>query len=204
VEIWVTDEEGNKDFCKTSIEIQDPNDVCPNNIVKGRIVTMLNGESLGMAGVSAQLYQNGALIQSIDLSAVNTFEFKIQGLSGDIEVKVVKNTEPIGGITAADASAIFKMLLGKQDFDHAAQRIAADVNGDCRISVGDAAMLHKLLLGKIDDFTSKGVNSYVFLPVNDPDFNMTTFCDPQGMFTIDVNNILDEYQFLPIKMGDIR
>ncbi|MBK7231938.1 MAG: hypothetical protein IPH93_06680 [Saprospiraceae bacterium] len=37
VEVWVEDEEGNRDYCKTVVIIQDNQDICPNTGSVGKI-----------------------------------------------------------------------------------------------------------------------------------------------------------------------
>ena len=203
VEIWVTDEEGNQDLCKTTIEIQDPNDICPNNVVNGTVLAMSSGESLDMAGAELQLFDDGHYVRSEILTS-NTFSLNIGDIQGEPSIRIVFNANALNGVTTSDALMIYRILLGKEDWHSVEERIAADVNGDCRISVGDAAMITKVLLGKLDDFTSRDINSYVFLPVNMPGFDMSTYCGADSRLVIDRQNMLPEYQFIPLKMGDLR
>ena len=200
VEIWVTDQEGNQDYCKTMIEIQDPSENCPRTIITGRLVDE-NGQQFNMSGLTAQLFKNGRLIRSRDLDQ-EPFEFNIAGLTGQLTLSIEYNKSPLDGVSIADIVSITRSLLGKEDFTSQAKRMAADVNGDCRISVGDAAALAKVILGHDRDFNRYGLNTWSFIPVADPDYNSETHCVVEDTYVIDVNALLNSYDFMPVKTGD--
>lgn len=202
VEIWVTDEEGNQDFCTTTIEIQDPSDNCPNNLVTGRVISGPQGMVSGKS-VEIRLYKNGRLVRTAGLIN-DTYSMDISGLSGDLELMIFSDEGPLAGVSMADVTTIQRVLLGKETFDSYENALAADVNGDCRLSVGDMSAIGRVILGFEPDFSRHNVPSWIFLPVADPDFIPSDHCITQSKYSIDRANLLGSYDFMPVKMGDVR
>ncbi|MFN8331447.1 MAG: hypothetical protein U0T81_09555 [Saprospiraceae bacterium] len=67
VEMWVEDEEGNKDYCKTVVIVQDNLDICPNT---GSFGSKITGELKTSKGdltnpVEVQLYNNGSMMKEV-------------------------------------------------------------------------------------------------------------------------------------------
>lgn len=67
VEVWVEDEEGNRDYCRTVVIVQDNQDLCPNDATaqKGKINGLLKTEEGdNAADVVVDIFRSGQLINS--------------------------------------------------------------------------------------------------------------------------------------------
>ncbi|MFN8329771.1 MAG: hypothetical protein U0T81_00890 [Saprospiraceae bacterium] len=63
VEMWVEDEEGNKDYCKTVVIVQDNLDICPNQgSAKGKISGLINNEKNESKPVDVYLLNNTTMM----------------------------------------------------------------------------------------------------------------------------------------------
>jgi hypothetical protein len=67
------------------------------------------------------------------------------------------------GISTADLVGIIRHLLSKEEFRTYYSYIAADLNKSGHVSIGDVAILRKLILGKISDLKSFGQDSWQFV-----------------------------------------
>lgn len=202
VEIWVTDEEGNKDFCTTTIEIQDPQNICPNSIITGTVTAGLQGKRYDMSDAKVRLWQDGKIVDQKPLTG-NTFQFNIAGLTGDLEIDIELNTTPLNGVATSDLVMIHRFLLGRDAFAMPEYKAAADVNGDCKLSVGDITYLQKVILGHKTDFREFGLNSWIFVPIENAGYDPTHFCVTNSKYSIDRNDLLASYDFMPLKLGDV-
>ena len=172
VEVWVEDEEGNKDFCVTTIEVQDNNDVCdgPGSIV-GTVENMMMHEMLE----GAEMYSNGTMTMLTD----NGGGYKVPIVAGeDYTIKPSKDDDHGNGISTADLVAIQRHLLGKAEFTTAEYFIAGDVNNNSDVSAADIAALRKFILGYVTDFSQwNGQTSWRFV---DTDHTFADQTQPWG------------------------
>jgi hypothetical protein len=92
VEMWVEDEEGNADFCKTTIIIQDVNDICPNggSSIKGDIKTANKLEDT--KPVNLELYKAGTMMKEAKGSP---YAFLNLDASTSVCSKTIKNRRAI-------------------------------------------------------------------------------------------------------------
>lgn len=203
VEMWVEDEEGNKDYCKTLIIIQD-NNLCPNvgsakGKITGQILTEKNEET---SPVDLRLYMNGSMIVQ---KVGSPYSFGDLDLSANYIVEPERKDDPLNGVTTQDIVALQKHILGKELINSPYKLIAGDVNNSKSISSADIAEIRKLILGTISEFSK--VKSWTFVP------NKYKFTDPTNPFDAprveDIHftqTAVDELQqssFMAIKMGDI-
>ncbi|MFZ1515830.1 MAG: T9SS type A sorting domain-containing protein [Saprospiraceae bacterium] len=199
VEVWVEDEEGNKDFCKTLIIIQDNQNICPN---KGPIKGTITGNIRTSSGVETKpvdvmLYQNGSMMRQMSGSPYSFGDLK---LNQSYQVSPDRNDEPLNGVTTNDIVKIQKHILGLAEITDPYKLLAADVNASKGITASDMAELRKLILGINSEF--KQVRSWTFVP------SEYKFQDPKSPWDaprssnllLDRNKIAD---FVSIKMGDI-
>jgi hypothetical protein len=150
VEVWVEDEEGNKDFCITTIEVQDNMDVCNDTttltMITGQIENPLTGDRVESVDVllngqvEAQTASDGLYVLRTALSL------------SDVEVSAYDNSNPLNGVSTADIVAIQRHLLGKEMFTSGYQMIAADVNNNADVSAADLIALRQVILGMEADF----------------------------------------------------
>lgn len=203
VEMWVEDEEGNKDYCKTIIIIQD-NNLCPNvgsakGRISGQVMTEKNEEA---SPVDMRLYMNGAMIVQ---KVGSPYSFGDLDLRMQYIVEPERNDDPLNGVSTQDIVAIQKHILGKEALSTPYKLIAADVNNSRSISSADIAEIRKLILGTISEFSK--VKSWTFVPMT------YKFANPEYPFeaprTEDIHfsqTQVDESKtssFMAIKLGDV-
>ena len=71
-------------------------------------------------------------------------------LSSDFDISAARDDDHINGVTALDLVLVQRHLLGLTRLDDPFKIIAADINGDGRVSAFDLVDLRRLILGTID------------------------------------------------------
>ncbi len=204
VEMWVEDEEGNTDFCKTTIVIQD-NGLCPDpstfskSTISGLIKT---SDNKAINQVDVDLYNAGALLSSNKTSANGMYLFKDLRVNDDFIVKPVAKEDYLNGISTADIAKIQKHIIGTESITDPYLLIAADINKSGSITAADLTDLRKLILGNIAKFSRN--LSWVYIP---SDFHFTDPTSPYTFPTERMVRTLEEsmyMNFIGVKIGDIN
>jgi hypothetical protein len=203
VEMWVEDEEGNRDYCKTVIIVQDNQDICPNTGSLGRITGNLKTSAGDEANpVDMSLYTNGNMMAQ---RVGSPYTFGDLDLAKPYMVKPERNDDHANGITTQDIIAIQKHILAQQSLNSPFKLIAADVNNSGSVTAADIAELRKLILGNISEFSK--VQSWTFVPAghvfadpsnpyNAPRVSNVRFSQTASAETVNV-------PFTAVKMGDV-
>ncbi|MBK9270503.1 MAG: T9SS type A sorting domain-containing protein [Saprospiraceae bacterium] len=203
VEMWVEDEEGNRDYCKTVVIVQDNQDICPNTGSVGRITGELKtagGEEANPVDMS--LYNNGNMMKQ---TVGSPYAFRELDLSKTYMVSPVRNDDHANGITTQDIIAIQKHILGQQTINSPYKLIAADVNASKSITTADISELRKLILGNINEFSK--VQSWTFVPGTHVFNNPLTPYDAPRVANVSFTQTTSPEEvaapFVAIKMGDV-
>lgn len=199
VEIWVTDEAGNQDYCITNVFLEDNMGVCQGPpLIAGAITTVQN---VPVSNVNV----------SINSDQINTLsnddgEYLIEvPTGGDYSVTCSKPDDPLNGVTTYDIVIITKHILGVDVLDNPYEIIAADVNQSNSVTTSDLVAIRKLILQVTSSFPNQKSwkfidKSHQFQNVSNPflapipevlGFNNLT------QSTIDAN-------FVAIKLGDVN
>ena len=205
VQLWVTDENGNADFCVTDIEVQDNNDV---NIC---------GAQMLMATVSGMIYtEDSEEVESVQVGLMSAdvlydntnetgeYAFPDMPTGGEYMVLPAKNDDHSNGVSTLDLVLIQRHILGLGDLDSPYKMIAADINSNESISAADVVILRKVILGVYDEFPSN--TSWRFV---DAEFSFHDATDPW------LGNIPEDYEitsltsdmnvdFVGVKTGDVN
>ena len=148
-EMWVTDLDGNQDFCTVTIIVQDNQDRCPNsgNITAavGGLITTADNDNI--AAVTVDLMHSNVFDKGMETADDGNFAFYDLTMKEDYSVIPHKNDDHLNGVSTADIVLIQRHLLGKQDLDSPYKLIAADANNSESVSAADIAELRKLILG---------------------------------------------------------
>ncbi len=202
VQVWVTDEAGNQDYCQTIIVVQDNMGACgvPLIAIGGAIG---NEEGDMVEDVVVELSGNDLFVQTTDAEGHYMFADMMAG--HDYTVTPSLDADPLNGVTTYDIVLLGRHIQQVQLLDSPYKLIAADVDGSGHISVSDMLELRKLILHTIPDFTNN--RSWRFVPA---DYD---FPDPANPFAepfpevINWNN-LDADQmasdFVAVKVGDLN
>ncbi|HFA47397.1 MAG TPA: HYR domain-containing protein [Bacteroidetes bacterium] len=206
VEVWVTDEAGNSDFCLTQVTIQDNMNLCNddpvvvNNAMIGGGIATLMGEELPEVHVDI----NPASMSYMTDGAGN-YEFEGLGVGSNYAVTPWKDDGPLNGVTTFDLVLISRHVLNIAPLDSPYKLIAADVNNSGSITTYDVVQLRKLILQVYYDFPDN--DSWRFVKA---DYN---FPDPQNPFSpaypetanfVNLSNDVTDADFIAVKIGDVN
>lgn len=199
VTIYVIDANGLFDFAITNLTLNDNIVQCPNTItvISGQIVTE------GNAGIpQVEVNAHSSMSRLTDGNGQFRFNNVHPGETYYIEPKDDNN--PLNGVTTGDIIKIQNHILGKTSLPTPYKIIAADVNEDKSVSISDIVMIRKMILGKIDQFSSG--KSWKFIGKN------YTFSNPAAplkesypqSIPAATNSYLDGIDFIGVKMGDVN
>lgn len=207
VTVYVTDADGNQDFCITTITIQDGiEDVCPDNV--NNTTAMLAGNIHTEAAetveeVMVMLDGNMAGLPKYDMTKNDGhFAFPSIPMSNNYKIEASRNDNPLNGISTLDLVLMQQHLLGISSFNTPYKYIAADVNNTQSLSAGDLAELRKLILGYYADFPEN--ESWRFVPTS---HQFTDPTDPWPFAEVlsvdDLKGNMMTNDFVAIKIGDV-
>ncbi len=206
LDVWVTDLDGNKDFCKVILNIMDSQNVCPDApnptvVVTGTIV------DANLNGIEGFKVNGMTLNQEVeDFTETNVDgQYYLDGLGAykKYVVAPIKNDNVLDGVTTLDIVQIQKHLLGIDKFHDPYSYIAADANESKSVSASDILQLRKLILGITTELPGK--KSWKFIQAK------TEFNNPAHPWDYDDKYITDSLffeqdslDFIAIKLGDIN
>lgn len=204
VEIWVTDEDGNQDFCSTYIVVQDNNLVCNSSettsaLIAGRIANEM-GEEVENVTVEVNSSYAFPFITGVD----GGYAFPNLPMHDDYTIAPEKDMNPMNGISTYDLVLMTKHILGVSSLDSPYKLIAADANNSGSLTTLDIVTLRKMILGIDTEFVNN--TSWRFVDAN------YTFANPSNPFAsafpevVSIND-LDENaaaDFVAIKVGDVN
>ncbi|MBK9107885.1 MAG: T9SS type A sorting domain-containing protein [Saprospiraceae bacterium] len=205
VQMWVEDEEGNKDYCTTVVIVQDNQNICPNppTLNSGNVngfVKTENGEFTAKAAV--ELYNANALVRQSTTNNTGNYLFGDLSLNANYNIKSRRLDDAANGVTTADIVKIQRHILGMELLSSPYKMIAADVNKTYSVTAADISEIRKLILGVNAEFPK--VSSWLMIP---SDF---TFSNPQQPwdFPTEKNfvtlNPSTKVDFIAVKMGDVN
>ncbi|MFK8005314.1 MAG: T9SS type A sorting domain-containing protein [Saprospiraceae bacterium] len=202
IEIWVTDEAGNQDFCSTLISVQDPNGTCglPTALSIFGDVKTENQENV--EDVTIQL--SGAGLPPVITETEGNYIFTPLEPGGDYSITPEKDMNYLNGVTTYDLVLISKHILGIELLDSPYKIIAADANHSESVTTLDIVKLRALIL-HIDDVLENN-NSWRFVK---SDFVFDNSENPfQTIFpeAAAFENLTESAQadFVGIKIGDVN
>ena len=204
VEVWVTDEFGNQDFCKTLVIIQADTSVCIDDPLVahlGGFIDSENGQPVQDVVVKLSGQSNSSLVT--DLTGV--FHFGNLPIGQDLTVTPVKDDDHLNGVTTYDLVLITKHILGVEPLNSPYKMIAADANRSGTITTFDLVEIRKMILYINDKFPSN--TSWRFVP---KDYQFPNLQNPWAQAfpeVINVNNLATDQldaDFVAIKTGDVN
>ena len=205
VEIWVTDEAGNRDYAITYIIVQDNSGLCPGNLqtrVFGSVVDMDN-RSIEHTSVRAQM---GEHIIEEPLLAGDLYEIKMEDAVGkDVRLSPFNGQNPLYGVDIRDLIAIQKHILGIQPFRYAHQYLAADIDQSHGVGTNDVKLFIELLLRRRNHFPdSASWRFYVRKGLPDLKSRINPFTMPLlSKYVFHGFKVGKKIDFVGIKLGDV-
>jgi hypothetical protein len=205
LQLWVTDESGNQDYCSTYIIIQNNMGACTT--VGPTVMANLGGnvkteETKDVQKVKMAINYNNTsnTFTGID----GKFAFLNIPVGANYKVTPDKDTLPTNGISTYDVFLLNRHILGLQAITSPYKLIAADVDNNGKVTTADLVELRKLVLVVINKFSNNKswrfvTKKHVFTnPTNPwsvpfPETAFVAFSGPQ------MNN-----DFVGMKIGDLN
>lgn len=205
LEIWVTDEAGNQDFCTAFIGIEDVFNACggggaTGNFLSGCVTTT---DGVPVEGVDIQLFVDPLTDPLLETQVEGCYNLQLpegDNISGRIGGK--KEGRASNGVSTFDAVLIRKHILTIDLLDNPYKIIAADVNNSGSVSTFDLVVIRKVILGIEPAFPN--TPNWRFIPANHE------FADPTNPFEggfpeqIEFMTGINTVDFIAIKTGDVN
>jgi len=204
VQMWVTDEYGNQDYCEVSIMIQDNANL--SGMVAGFVATE---ESAKVDEVQIEMEEMN-VHESVFESTNHDGYYQMQGNqeNGDYRITGSKEDSYSKGVSTLDLVIIQKHLLGILPLDSPYKLLAADADNNDAVSANDLFQLRQLILGVQEELTNSEAWSfvnedYIFANPDNPWYQG----DEDAMYGIVLRNLdTDEMHndFIAVKIGDVN
>ena len=202
LELWVTDEAGNQDFCAIQVKVQDNFDVCGNagSVTIGGAV--FNSFDEKVKGTDVMLTSDYPEANGTQYAIDGQFEFSDMPQGVDYMVEAYKNDDMLNGISVLDIVLIQKHILGLKPFDTPHNYIAADVNDNGKVNGVDIVQIRKALLDYYTEFPDN--TSWRFVD-KAYDFSGANVYDyPESVVLNELSDDVTNADFTAIKIGDIN
>lgn len=205
LEMWVTDLDGNQDFCNVTLIIMDNVDACPDApdasaSLAGQIV---DEEQIGMPAFEVKLEKDDQLEEQKTTDDQGKYVFENLDVYSKYRLLPKRNIDPANGVSTLDLVLIQKHILGLVQLDSPFKMIAADANNSGSISAGDLLDIRSLVLGVTDELVNS--ESWRFIEKNHEFENPNEPWDFKEEFVIDELYIdSDSIDFIGIKVGDVN
>ena len=205
LQMWVTDNAGNQDFCTVFINLEDNEGNACQDTTVGSIVYgfVQNPQNTVLPKVELKLKSNE---QEKTAVTNNDGKYEFSNVSEDENYRLESNygNNFLYGVTTLDIVLIQKHLLGIKKLDKPYQYIAADVNNSKTITASDILAIRKLILGSTEDFGKK-TKSWTFVKESDDIRNNTHILSTKfDEINIDKTSFDKKNNLIGIKMGDIN
>lgn len=208
LEMWVTDEKGNQDFCSVRAKIQDNNNSCEDidaggtaNIA-GNLNALSNNDPLKDVEVTITSSSND--YKEIYMSE-NNGGFDFEELTKFLDYRVVPrlNEGHLQGVSTLDIIHIQKHILGLSKIENPYYLIASDINNSGSISAADLLHLRKLILGVYDVFPSN--TSWKFIDRSHIFEDNTKPWDFKEYIEVSsLGSSMNDVDFMGVKVGDVN
>lgn len=204
VQVWVTDEAGNQDFCETQVIVQDNMNACGGSPLYANLGgSVANEDDEGVENVTVNL--NGNMTSQTSTSGTGSFQFANLPLGHDYTVAPHLDDNPLNGVTTLDLMLLHRHILGIQILDSPYKMIAGDANHSDALSISDVVEIQKLILHINDVFpnnTSWRFVDKVFTFPNPANPFETMFPEICNVNNLALNNM--PVDFVAVKVGDVN
>ncbi len=205
IEVWVTDEAGNSDYCVSYIIAQDNLGNCPDS---GNGTAMISGDIVteDYEDVEQVMVDINYGSSSTPTGSNGTYTFPNMQVGNTFMIDPAKDINPLNGVSTYDLVLISQHILAVTPLTSPYQMIAADVNNSGSITTFDIVQLRQLILFVVTDFPNN--DSWRFV---DMDYVFPVPTNPWAEAfpeVISVNGLPTNGElladFFAIKIGDIN
>ncbi len=203
LEIWVTDEAGNQQYCTAFLVLDDNDDVCPDTpmaLVQGTITT-INGESI--LGTEVKIETGNINIRNfVEIEEDGQFEF---GSFAEIPLtnfpmSISKSDDPLNGVSVLDLLLMQKHILSLKNIVDPYILVAADVNNDQVVDVRDLLETKLVMLNRKSIFSQN--SSWLYMK---NEANMDPQLADRNQFDIYASTDAPiQIDFIGVKIADLN
>ncbi len=203
INLIVTDQNGNSDFCTTEIYIQENNNACVAgtfSAIGGKIITE---DGFGMEEVAVEITGGKEAMGFTDMEGNYLFE-NLSRLESYI-IRPITDFDFSEGISTFDLVYMRQHILGVKPLESPYKMLAADVNKSGTISAYDMVMVRQVILGSRTDFPGNTSWRYIDATYEFPDPRnpfieiVPEFHNCKRLFANDLKR-----DFIGIKVGDVN
>ena len=209
LQMYVIDTDGNYEYCDVILVLKDneENDACIDNVEgnKASIAgVIMNNDSEGVLNIEVQLMNMDEQDSDMEMTVeAGSYAFEDIEYYDQYIVQPYKNDDPTNGVSTLDLVLIQRHILGLGEFDSPYKLIAADVNGNEKVTTSDLLTIRKVILGIEADFGDN--TSWRFIPttyeIEDP---AHPFGFPEKVVLDELYVSNDNIDFTAIKTGDVN
>lgn len=205
IELWVTDEAGNSDYCITNFIVQDNMELCNDDdlvagVIGGDVQTTMGDE---LPDVHVEI---SAMAMEAMTDDLGDYTFEDLSVGNTYLVEPWKNDDPTNGITTFDLVLMSKHVLQISPLTDPYKLIAADINNSGAVTTADIVELKKLVLQIYDEFPDNDSWRFVRADYEFPDtLDPWTPAFPEfvNIPNHDEDDVLDA-NFVAVKIGDLN
>ena len=201
-ELWVTDEQGNQDFCVVQIKVQDNFDVCTNSGSLTIAGSVFNSEDEKVVGTDVLLSSDFPEANGSALDTDGDYSFESLPIGVNYIIEGYKNDDMLNGITVLDIVLIQKHILGLLPFDSPYKYIAADVNNNGKVNGVDIVQIRKALLNYYEEFPDN--TSWKFIDKSFVFDETDIFNYPESVVLDDLSEDVNNADLRAVKIADIN
>ena len=200
LDVWVTDEAGNQDYCTVSLILQDPNRICSTGgmNVGGRI-TSADGSIVGGVHLQLKAQTHPYVHDTLSNNGAYLFDKVVPGLSYTLRPQKLDDIKK--GVSTKDLVWIQRHIINAQKFTTPDQLLAADVTGNGSVSGQDVVMLRKLILGKISELAQAPFRFYPVAHIFEDSLAPYNVTDEIWIENLDEDRIKEDFRV--VKIGDV-
>lgn len=204
--IYAFDQLGQNDYCQIIVQVQPlTSSMCDPDAASG----MINGTIATTVGDGVEnvrvVLEGASGAREVNTNVQGQFQFNNVLHNLDYTVTPTHYHDYLNGVRTSDIVAITRHILGVNTFTENQQLIAADVDGNTEINVGDVIGIRRLILGLSDNFPND-MPSWQFIPRS---YEFPESLNPWVETFPVVNNINNlativfDADFMACKLGDV-
>ncbi|MBC6994233.1 DUF11 domain-containing protein, partial [Lewinella lacunae] len=206
VRVYAIDNNGNGDYCSVVVQVQAFQEgLC--EVEGASLAGVIMTESMQAVENVVVNVEGGDNLQRT-MTTGNDGVFSFTGLPVGVDYTVTPSnyTDYLNGVRTSDIVAISRHILGIAELDSPYKHIAADVDGNTEINVGDIINIRRLILGLSDAYPND-MPSWAFIPA---DYNFADLSNPwaetfpQVMNFNNLANNIPGADFVGVKLGDVN
>jgi hypothetical protein len=206
VRVYAIAANGTADYCSVVVDVQAFQEgLCDDN--GGNLAGIIMTEELNTVE-NVVVTLEGAADFTATMTTTDNGAFLFTGLDQEVDYTITPThyTDYMNGVRTSDIVGITQHILGVQLLSSPYKYIAADVDGNEEVNVGDIINIRRLILGLSDTYPN-GMPSWAFVSA---DYEFSTLDNPWAEAfpsVLNINNLtanVTDADFVGVKLGDVN